>query len=254
MNENKIGLSINKMASMINVDRITNVVMDVLSNASPKYIDKLENLHNFFNPDDINPLRINSYAKLNKIRGIHDLLWEIAGDEISNIVGPDVLVQNKLNLSIQMPNDSCSVLPIHSDCWSADSPYQINLWIPLTDCEATSSMFIIDYERTKIGIQDLYKNLSNPSFNLEAMIKSSDFIKVNYGEYLLFNPGLLHGNVVNRTNRTRVSVNIRYKSANSPGSYLNNISRGSGIYYKLYKKSKWTELAKSLDALNKNEI
>ena len=30
------------------------------------------------------------------------------------------MVQTKLNLSIQMPNDETSVLEMHSDCWSAD--------------------------------------------------------------------------------------------------------------------------------------
>ena len=44
------------------------------------------------------------------------------------------MMQKNLNLSIQCPNDNSSLLPIHFDVWSGDSPFEINLWVPLVDC------------------------------------------------------------------------------------------------------------------------
>ena len=38
------------------------------------------------------------------------------------------MMQRNINLSIQFPNDKGSLLPVHSDVWSGDSPYEINLW------------------------------------------------------------------------------------------------------------------------------
>ena len=43
-----------------------------------------------------------------------------------------------------MPDDSSSVLDIHSDSWSGESPFQLNLWFPLTATEGTNSMFLLD--------------------------------------------------------------------------------------------------------------
>ena len=35
------------------------------------------------------------------------------------------------------------LLPIHSDVWSGDSPYEINLWLPLVDCYRSKSMYLL---------------------------------------------------------------------------------------------------------------
>ena len=39
------------------------------------------------------------------------------------------------------------------------------------------------------------------------------WIKVDYGQGLLFSQNLMHGNVVNKEKSTRVSFNCRFKSA-----------------------------------------
>ena len=59
------------------------------------------------------------------------------------LVGNEIMMQKKINLSIQLPGDESSLLPIHSDVWSGDSPYEINLWVPLVDCYRTKSMYIL---------------------------------------------------------------------------------------------------------------
>ena len=68
-----------------------------------------------------------SFNLINKSKW-QKIIKEIAFDEIK-ILGPDLLIQTKLNLSIQMPGDTSSLLPAHSDTWSSDSPFQLNLWI-----------------------------------------------------------------------------------------------------------------------------
>ena len=35
------------------------------------------------------------------------------------------------------------LLPLHSDVWSGDSPYEIVVWLPLVNCFGTKSMFIL---------------------------------------------------------------------------------------------------------------
>ena len=52
-------------------------------------------------------------------------------------------MQLRINLSIQMPNDTSSLLPIHSDVWSGDSPFEAVVWLPLVNCYKTKSMFIL---------------------------------------------------------------------------------------------------------------
>ena len=68
------------------------------------------------------------------------------------------MIQTKLNLSIQMPNDETSVLDIHSDCWSADSPFQLNVWIPMTKAYKTNSMFILNKDLSLKYFKELSKD------------------------------------------------------------------------------------------------
>ena len=43
-----------------------------------------------------------------------------------------------------------------------------------------------------------------------------NFIKINYGNYLFFNQSLPHGNIVNKTKETRISINCRFKGLFTP--------------------------------------
>ena len=52
-------------------------------------------------------------------------------------------MQQKINLSIQFPNDSSSLLPFHSDTWAGDSPFETVVWLPLVNCKKTKSMYIV---------------------------------------------------------------------------------------------------------------
>ena len=66
-------------------------------------------------------------------------------------------MQRKVNLSIQLPKDDSSLLPLHSDVWSGCSAYEVVLWIPLVNVSKTKSMFILPKEKNEI----YYKNLSD---------------------------------------------------------------------------------------------
>ena len=79
-------------------------------------------------------------------------ILKLPEESLFTLVGNELMMQKNINLSIQFPDDKSSLLPIHSDVWSGDSPFEINLWIPLVDCFKTKSMYILeqkDYEFLK---------------------------------------------------------------------------------------------------------
>jgi sporadic carbohydrate cluster 2OG-Fe(II) oxygenase len=253
MKSNILGCNRYNIESPDSFQYIKSIIDEVVALQFPGAAGDIANLHHHVNLDELNFLRLKIFKKINSNTQVYDKLWDIGGVQISKLLGPDVLVQTKINLSIQMPNDVSSTLGMHSDCWSGDSPYQINLWIPLTNCFSSNSMFLFDFNRTKLVISDLYKNLDEPNFELSNYIKQDDFLDMRVGEFLIFNPGLLHGNVINRTESTRVSINVRYKSLFTPDAKPENVSRGAGIFFKIYKESAWSKLAKDLDGINYGE-
>ena len=52
----------------------------------------------------------------------------MAKNFILAVLGPDILIQRKLNFSIQMPGDESSLLGMHTDTLSGQSPFELVMW------------------------------------------------------------------------------------------------------------------------------
>ena len=244
---NQIGMQVFECSGKIaEIELLRNKINETISRHCPSYEGSLEMLHAARVPD-MNKIRLDCFNELNKIPDLDSILYNIVGERIAQILGPDILRQKKINISIQMPLDESALLKAHSDSWAGDSPFQINLWLPLTDAFDTNSMFIFNRSET---ISILKKIQSGANLIIDELISRENFLSLSFGQYLLFNPALIHGNVVNRTQRTRVSLNIRFKSLFTPDG--TSASRSSGLYYKLFRMSDWSRLAFDLDEVNSN--
>ena len=116
-----------------------------------------------------------------------------------------------------MPRDSSSLLPLHADTWSGVSPFEIVVWLPLVDCFKTKTMYILPANKIKKYEGKLIGKKIHSSEQIFNLIKKDlVWLKVNYGEILIFDQSLPHGNVVNREKETRWSMNIRFKGLFTP--------------------------------------
>lgn len=167
-----------------------------------------------------------SVARLNDVRlaviqGVNAQPWlraayfSLARKALETLVGNELAMQRRLNLSIQLPDDDSSILPLHADTWSGDSAYEVVLWVPFVDCRRTKSMFIappaVDAAAAARmagydGVEALYHSIKS----------DVTFLDIPYGSCLLFTQTLMHGNRVNREAETRWSMNVRFKSVMSP--------------------------------------
>jgi sporadic carbohydrate cluster 2OG-Fe(II) oxygenase len=136
------------------LDQIYSKVLIQVQRYTGMSISELSQLHKFVATEDVNNLRIHLFEYINSYNfDWSNILTELGSAYVTGFVGPDFLVQKKANISIQMPYDQTSVLPIHSDCISGDSPWQANFWLPLTHTVETSSMFLVSMPGTLL--QDL---------------------------------------------------------------------------------------------------
>ena len=111
-----------------------------------------------------------------------------------------------------MPKDETSKLELHADSLSGESKFQVVLWVPLVNAYKTKSMYVFDKKFSKQTLQNLrkykYKGMSAVYSHNKNKKK---FLKIKKGQFLLFSPNLLHGNVKNLTQETRISMNARFK-------------------------------------------
>ena len=175
------------------------------------------NIHKSLKVKDLNDFRLNLHNYINKNKKFRELYYNIAKDYLNILVGNELAMQNKVNLSIQFPKDRSSLLPLHSDTWSGDSPFEIVVWLPLVDCFNTKSMFILSPKKSKLLYKNFSKkNKSNSDQIFRSIKKDISWINIKFGQVLIFNQSLPHGNTVNKESETRVSLNCRFKGLFSP--------------------------------------
>lgn len=204
----------------------------------------LEQIHQEIEANTINNARIDAYSSLNSEPTVLEKYFSLFKEVVFEIVGTELACQAKINLSIQMPNDKTSQLPLHTDTIGGQSKYEVVAWLPLTRAFETNAMYVFsldDSQEMMNALPDYHETGMNRLFSdFESRKK---FIELDPGQALIFSSNLMHGNVVNQTTATRVSLNTRYKSLFSPYNDLPNNEKRIGGFYKPLSLSPVTELA-----------
>ena len=245
------GFVIQDIEEMNSLDWIRDCFYKIIKKEIPKTKnDKpeniLNNIHKYVEVSKLNNFRVNLINKINSINNFRENYYKIAKNLIDNVVGNEIAMQLRVSLSIQLPKDDSSLLPVHADTWTGVSPFETVVWLPLVDCYKTKSMYILPPKKV-----DILKNLF-----LNQKIKKSDdifkkiekdliWLNAKYGQVVIFDQSLPHGNVVNKEKETRWSMNCRFKSIfthyadKKIGEYYEPISLKAaskkGISYKLPK-------------------
>lgn len=204
----------------------------------------LSSVHKYIDFENINEKRINAFRSLNKIDDWENKYYSLANFFIDNLLGPDIAIQSKLNLSIQLPDDSSSVLDLHTDSLSGQSIFELVTWIPLTDSFDSNAMYIFDLENSQKMLKEMPKYEDyGMGYLFDKYKKKAKFINIKYGQGLIFSPTLFHGNITNKTKNTRVSINCRFKNIFSHENIQGE--RRLGSFYRILKLSPLTKIALS---------
>tara|TARA_B100001250_G_scaffold414327_1_gene451989 strand:+ start:1330 stop:2133 length:804 start_codon:yes stop_codon:yes gene_type:complete len=194
---------------------------------------KLSKLHKFINKKSLNNLRVKIIKSINEDKKFSENYYNVAKKTLDFLIGNEVAMQKNINLSIQTPNDPDSMLSMHSDIHAGESPFEVVAWLPLTDVQANSmSMFIAKPKNNKIVNKYVMESRKNIQEIYRKNKKKFKFLKINYGEILIFSPILMHGNIINKTNFTRISMNCRFKSLLSPFNVFSRTHRNIPHFFK----------------------
>ena len=85
----------------------------------------LDTIHLQLSVGQLNALRMHVIAGLNAEPWLRPTYFRLARSTIETIVGNELCMQRRINLSIQMPADDSSLLATHSDVWSGHSAFEV---------------------------------------------------------------------------------------------------------------------------------
>ncbi len=177
----------------------------------------LNRFHKLIKVEKLNDIRMSLIESVLKEPRVRELYFSLARTTLNTLVGNELVMQKQISLSIQLPHDSSSLLPIHADVWSGDSPFEVVVWIPLVDCYGTKSMFLLPPQPTQ-ELHNKFDQFGSQSSEklFQSFKKDVEWLEVPFGKVLVFNQNLPHGNRINEENETRWSMNCRFKSLFSP--------------------------------------
>ena len=175
-----------------------------------------DEIHKYVKLKDLNKFRLSIFNEINKRKIFKYHYYKIAKEYLDILVGNELAIQSRINLSIQFPNDNSSLLPLHADTWSGVSPYEVVVWLPLVDCYKTKSMYFYDAKKMQV-FNKAFKNKNFSTSKIFKKIKKNvKWLNVKYGQVLIFDQSIPHGNVVNKEKETRWSMNCRFKGIFTP--------------------------------------
>ena len=177
----------------------------------------LNSVHTLVSSRELNEFRLKVIQELNSRPELRPAYYSLAKPFLEEIVGNELAMQQRVNLSIQLPGDSSSLLAVHADTWSGDSPYEVVVWLPLVDCYATKSMYLLPPEHAAEFDRSFKDRAGKSSETLfEAIRDKVRWLEISCGQVMVFDQSLPHGNRVNDEADTRWSMNCRFKGVFTP--------------------------------------
>ena len=202
------------------IKKIENFHNDVPQELLPNNVVTVENdqdhdVYKFlYKIDEGFDLKNNGKAS-NFLKIYNDFVYFIA----KNIFKESLIFQKRPTLRIMFPNNM-AVGGFHRDREYNHPLEEINIWVPITPASETNTIW------------------------LESSFDKNDYEPANleYGQFLIFDSGLKHGNKINLENKTRLSFDFRViplskwnppKSNKISTSFNQNLKFSLGDYYEL---------------------
>lgn len=209
---------------------IVGLVCDHMKIPVPNDVDDfLNHIERIIPVEKLNEVRLNTYRKMNATPWFRPTYFGLARSILETLVGNELAMQNRVNLSIQLPKDNSSLLAIHADAFGGETPFQVVEWLPLVDCYKTKSMFILPRQKSEAAYQVFTKYEGRGMDAIYDDVKDDlVWCDVPYGHVLVFSPNYLHGGVINDEPETRWSMNCRITGLFTP---YTGAEKKLGSYY-----------------------
>ena len=187
-----------------NIESITGSKKDI--NTIRKDIAKMSK-------SQINRAVIN-FSNINK--NLSELMINSCSNLIKNLCGSNLFIQRKAYTTINAPGEDQAKQVAHYEMISGISPFTYIIWAPLHDINDDSGAYHINLEKSLSIMKNEEKNglVSGPDV-LDFMGNKKP-PRIKFGEAIIFNPFVIHGNIPFASEYARIVCNVRFQSSKMP--------------------------------------
>ena len=162
---------------------------------------------------EINRAMIN-FLTFNK--NLSELMVKSCPKLIQKLCGKKLFIQRRAHTTINVPGNKYAKQWAHYEMISGISPFSYILWAPLHDLDDEGGAYHIDL-KTSLDVmkKEEIEGLVNGPRVLNMMGNKKP-PKLKFGEAIIFNPFVLHGNIPFYSKFARIACNVRFQSSQKP--------------------------------------
>ena len=159
-----------------------------------------------------------SMINLLKFNDLSEMILKSCPKVINSLCGKELFVQRRAHIVIKIPgNKELKTLP-HYEMMSGISPHSFVMWFPLHDLEINDGGIYYVDQKDSLSLmkkEQETEGLVNGPKILNMKIRKKA-ITMKFGEAILFNPFVLHGNNYFNSKLARIAINVRFQSSKKP--------------------------------------
>ena len=135
---------------------------------------------------------------------------------VENLSGKEILIQRRAATIFNLPGKNQRRQWPHYELMSGISPFTFVLWAPFHDLEDEGGVYYIDQLKSLdlIKLEHSQGLVNGPT--ILSMMHNQKPAKLKYGEVIVFNPFILHGNVDFHSDLARIACSVRFQSIKKP--------------------------------------
>ena len=197
--------------------------MDQFDKLKSKFINKV-GLNNSL---DVNQVRKDlakmSNSEINKaminllsFNEASEMMIDACKDIVNELSGSEILIQRRANTIFNLPGKDQRRQWPHYELMSGISPFTFVIWAPFHDLDDDGGVFYVPSEQS---FEMIKHEQSTGLVNGPTILKKKNNYnpsKLKYGEVIVFNPFILHGNIHFESKLARIACSVRFQSIHKP--------------------------------------
>jgi len=183
-----------------------------ISNGSEKNIDFVRKAMAKMSKAEIN----RSLIDLLKFTNHSEIIINSCPKLVESLCGKELFIQRRATIIMNVPGEGQAKQWPHYELMSGISPFTYVIWAPLHDLEDQSGAYYINQkESLEVMKKEQAAGLVNGPTVLN-MMQNQKPTPLKFGQAIIFNPFIIHGNVTFNSKLARIASGVRFQSCNKP--------------------------------------
>lgn len=157
-----------------------------------------------------------SMIRLLKFTNLSEMIINSCPKLIKKLCGRELFIQRRAHTIINVPGKGQAKQWTHYELMSGISPFTYVIWAPLHNLEDQGGVYYIEQDRSlKVMKKEQREGLVNGPTVLN-MMENQKPTRLKFGQAIIFNPFILHGNIAFESKFARIACNVRFQSCKKP--------------------------------------